>query len=157
ANSRTRKWGLSRASPSPAREKTWTFSMVCSSFHRFFLQPEHTTAAGGATARLFDVEILNFFRSVFCCFLPVKIVIHFGHPAISKRYLHFHKCRSTLVGARVPSASLTEKKGPTTMRHSSEIDMCSGPLAGSLLRFSIPLMASSILQLLFNAADIIVL
>ena len=43
------------------------------------------------------------------------------------------------------------------MRHSSEIDMCSGPLAGSLLRFSIPLMASSILQLLFNAADIIVL
>ena len=34
------------------------------------------------------------------------------------------------------------------MRHSSEIDMCSGPLAGSLLRFSIPLMASSILQLL---------
>ena len=43
------------------------------------------------------------------------------------------------------------------MRHSSEIDMCSGPLAGSLLRFSLPLMASSILQLLFNAADIIVL
>ena len=43
------------------------------------------------------------------------------------------------------------------MRHSSEIDMCSGPLAGSLLRFSLPLMASGILQLLFNAADIIVL
>ena len=40
------------------------------------------------------------------------------------------------------------------MRHSSEIDMCSGPLAGSLLRFSLPLMASGILQLLFNAADI---
>ena len=35
--------------------------------------------------------------------------------------------------------------------------MCSGPLAGSLLRFSLPLMASGILQLLFNAADIIVL
>ena len=43
------------------------------------------------------------------------------------------------------------------MRHSSEIDMCSGPLVGSLLRFSLPLMASGILQLLFNAADIIVL
>ena len=43
------------------------------------------------------------------------------------------------------------------MRHSSEMDMCSGPLVGNLLRFSIPLMASSILQLLFNAADIIVL
>ena len=35
--------------------------------------------------------------------------------------------------------------------------MCGGPLAGNLLRFSIPLMASGILQLLFNAADIIVL
>mgnify|MGYP005771459665 FL=1 len=43
------------------------------------------------------------------------------------------------------------------MRHSSEIDMCSGPLVGNLLRFSLPLMASGILQLLFNAADIIVL
>ena len=35
--------------------------------------------------------------------------------------------------------------------------MCSGPLVGNLLRFSLPLMASGILQLLFNAADIIVL
>ena len=42
-------------------------------------------------------------------------------------------------------------------RHSPDVDMCSGPLVGNLLRFSIPLMASGILQLLFNAADIIVL
>ena len=34
--------------------------------------------------------------------------------------------------------------------------MCSGPLLSKLLRFSIPLMLSGILQLLFNAADIIV-
>ena len=34
--------------------------------------------------------------------------------------------------------------------------MCSGPLMGKLLLFSIPLMLSGILQLLFNAADIIV-
>ena len=43
------------------------------------------------------------------------------------------------------------------MRHSPDVDMCNGPLVGNLLRFSIPLMASGILQLLFNAADIIVL
>lgn len=37
-----------------------------------------------------------------------------------------------------------------------EIDMCSGPLAGKILLFYFPLMLSSILQLLFNAADIAV-
>ncbi len=37
-----------------------------------------------------------------------------------------------------------------------EIDMCNGPLFGKILKFSIPLMLSGILQLLFNAADIIV-
>lgn len=37
-----------------------------------------------------------------------------------------------------------------------EIDMCNGPLLGKILLFSIPLMLSGILQLLFNAADIIV-
>lgn len=38
----------------------------------------------------------------------------------------------------------------------SEIDMCSGPLLPSILMFALPLMASSVLQLLFNAADVIV-
>ncbi len=37
-----------------------------------------------------------------------------------------------------------------------EIDMCHGPILKKLLVFSIPLMCSSILQLLFNAADIVV-
>ncbi len=37
-----------------------------------------------------------------------------------------------------------------------EIDMVHGPLAGKLLLFALPLMASSLLQLLFNAADVIV-
>ena len=37
-----------------------------------------------------------------------------------------------------------------------EIDMCNGPLLGKLLLFTLPLMASGMLQLLFNAADIIV-
>lgn len=39
---------------------------------------------------------------------------------------------------------------------SYEIDMCNGPLTGKLLKFAIPLMLSGILQLLFNAADIVV-
>ena len=37
-----------------------------------------------------------------------------------------------------------------------EIDMCSGPILPKMLQFALPLMCSSILQLLFNAADIIV-
>ena len=37
-----------------------------------------------------------------------------------------------------------------------EIDMCNGPLLGKILLFYVPLMLSGILQLLFNAADIVV-
>lgn len=39
-------------------------------------------------------------------------------------------------------------------RHS--IDMTHGPIMGKLIRFSVPLMLSGVLQLLFNAADIVV-
>lgn len=46
-----------------------------------------------------------------------------------------------------------EKK---TERNSYEIDMCSGPVLRKMLFFTLPLMCSGILQLLFNAADIIV-
>ena len=42
------------------------------------------------------------------------------------------------------------------MRKTYEIDMCNGPLLGKILRFAVPLMFSGILQLLFNAADIVV-
>lgn len=42
-----------------------------------------------------------------------------------------------------------EKKG-------YQIDMCNGPLAGKLLLFALPLILSSLLQLLFNAADVVV-
>ena len=37
-----------------------------------------------------------------------------------------------------------------------ELDMLHGPLAGKILIFAVPLMLTSVLQLLFNAADIIV-
>ena len=36
-----------------------------------------------------------------------------------------------------------------------EIDMCNGTVLDKLISFSIPLMLSSILQLLFNAVDIV--
>lgn len=42
------------------------------------------------------------------------------------------------------------------MAKTYEIDMCNGPLLRKMLRFAIPLMLSGILQLLFNAADIVV-
>ena len=37
-----------------------------------------------------------------------------------------------------------------------EIDMCNGPVLRKMLLFTLPLMCSSILQLLFNAVDVIV-
>ena len=42
------------------------------------------------------------------------------------------------------------------MKKSYEMDMCSGPLLGKILVYAIRLMLSGILQLLFNAADVIV-
>lgn len=41
-------------------------------------------------------------------------------------------------------------------RKTYEIDMCNGPLLSRILLFAFPLMCSGILQLLFNAADIII-
>lgn len=48
------------------------------------------------------------------------------------------------------------KLKPRTRRGSYEINMTEGPLLGKLVRFSVPLALSGILQLLFNAADIVV-
>ena len=42
------------------------------------------------------------------------------------------------------------------MKKSFEIDMTNGPLLRKILTFSLPLILSSILQLLFNAADVVV-
>ncbi len=41
-------------------------------------------------------------------------------------------------------------------KSSYEIDMCNGPLLSKIIKFSIPLVLSSVLQLLFHSADIIV-
>ena len=42
------------------------------------------------------------------------------------------------------------------MKRNHSIDMCNGSLADKILLFALPLMASSLLQLLFNAADVVV-
>lgn len=42
------------------------------------------------------------------------------------------------------------------MKKSYEMDMCSGSVVKKVLSFSTPLMLSGVLQLLFNAADVIV-
>lgn len=52
------------------------------------------------------------------------------------------------------SMKLAIKKKKQQTKH--EIDMVNGPVLGKMLIFALPLMMSSILQLLFNAADIIV-
>lgn len=57
----------------------------------------------------------------------------------------------------MPEQSLNENTGERNiMKKNYEIDMCSGPILGKLLTFTIPLIFSGILQLLFNAADVIV-
>ncbi len=48
------------------------------------------------------------------------------------------------------------KAGPGYRRKEPTIDMLNGPLAGKILIFTLPVMLSGLLQLLFNAADIIV-
>lgn len=48
------------------------------------------------------------------------------------------------------------KKMESKKDKSYTMNMCEGPLFGKILLFSVPLMLSSILQLLFNAADVIV-
>lgn len=42
------------------------------------------------------------------------------------------------------------------MKNKYEIDMCNGSIMDKLVSFSLPLMLSGILQLMFNAVDIIV-
>lgn len=49
---------------------------------------------------------------------------------------------------------MNERNGALKKGH--EMDMIHGPLLGKLFLFAVPLMLSSILQLLFNAADIVV-
>ena len=44
----------------------------------------------------------------------------------------------------------------TKRKQGYQIDMLNGPLAGKILLFALPLMLSSLLQLLFNAADVVV-
>ena len=55
-------------------------------------------------------------------------------------------------------SALNEKRGSEHMKRQGrhEIDMCNGPLASKILLFALPLMASTMLQLLFNAADVVV-
>lgn len=49
-----------------------------------------------------------------------------------------------------------EKKSAGSSSKKYEMDMCNGPLLGKIILYSVPLMLSGILQLLFNAADIVV-
>ncbi len=42
------------------------------------------------------------------------------------------------------------------MRRASHIDMCNGPLFQNVIAYTIPIILTSILQLLFNAADLVV-
>src|SRR5699024_9517035 len=47
-------------------------------------------------------------------------------------------------------------EGSVLKKNKYEIDMCNGSIMDKLVSFSVPLMLSSILQMMFNAVDIIV-
>ncbi len=51
----------------------------------------------------------------------------------------------------------TTAKKPRSLNSSNKIDMCEGPILPIIIRFSIPLMITGILQVLFNAADIMII
>ena len=59
-------------------------------------------------------------------------------------------------GLHIPPSHHHGQMMHTGHRHSFEIDMVHGPLLGKVLLFALPLMVSGVLQLLFNAADIVV-
>ena len=44
----------------------------------------------------------------------------------------------------------------STRVRSHEMDMCNGPLLSKLIIFAVPVMLSGVLQLFFNAADVVV-
>ena len=61
--------------------------------------------------------------------------------------------------SKICNAKIDEnlEEGPVILKRSKyEIDMCNGSIMDKLISFSLPLMLSSILQLMFNAVDIIV-
>ena len=65
--------------------------------------------------------------------------------------------KELLMGMDMPAGRQRRRiKMGRTRSKSYEMDMCSGSILGKMLIFAIPLMFSSILQLLFNAADVIV-
>lgn len=64
-------------------------------------------------------------------------------------------CRT--VALLLPSGEILRKKADDYLtRKAAKLDMTSGKMFGKLLRFALPLMATGVLQLLYNAADMII-
>lgn len=66
---------------------------------------------------------------------------------------HSHICHNKRYGVL---DERSDKMTQIVKKKSYEMDMCSGPVFGKMLKYTIPLMLSGVLQLLFNAADIVV-
>ncbi len=101
---------------------------------------------------LFCENIHTFAQFIFQnlgCFVSCAIMKRVYNDLISRR------CLKQIILPR-------HQKGEDEMSHSStkssryEMDMCNGPLFSKVLVFALPLVLSGILQLLFNAADIVV-
>lgn len=59
-------------------------------------------------------------------------------------------------GAIIDIQMKTKKSGDFMSTNKYEVNMTEGPLAGKIILYTLPLMLSGILQLLFNAADMII-
>ncbi len=80
-----------------------------------------------------------------------------GKPGSRKRHRKRKNRKDRKMETRTDQNNSAENRpGKGRGARSHEIDMIHGPLFGKLLLFALPLMLSSILQLLFNAADIVV-
>ena len=57
---------------------------------------------------------------------------------------------------RQPQRSVTQRQLGVFFMQSKTSDMCEGPLVSKIILYTIPIILTGVLQLLFNAADLVV-
>ena len=82
-------------------------------------------------------------------------VVRFHTMHLQKANLHINKSMQTSSFLFYMSKFAKTKEG-IQMNKNYEMDMCNGPLTKKIFLFTLPLIFSNVLQLLFNAADMIV-
>ncbi len=103
--------------------------------------------------RIFSGHFTKYFQKLYTSLAGFPICAIIGKVMNRKRSIVRFCIR---IGSGYPAAPACSLGRNTIVKKTYEMDMCSGPLFRKILSFALPLMRSGILQLLFNAADIIV-